>query len=83
MKLYEYQRSRPLIDLGPRSLRFRIFIFFLKTARPIEAKFQVEPSWDEGTKVCSDGPGHMTNMAAMHICCKKLKNSSSLEPKGR
>ena len=25
MNLYEYQRSRPLTDLGPRSLRFNIF----------------------------------------------------------
>ena len=25
------------------------------------------PPWDEGTKVCSNGPGHMTNMAAMSI----------------
>ena len=27
MKLYEYQRSRSFIDLGPRSLRFNIFKF--------------------------------------------------------
>ena len=29
--------------------------------------------WDGGTKVCSNGPGHMTKMAAMAIYCKKLK----------
>ena len=28
MNLYEYQRSRSFIDLGPRSLIFNIFIFF-------------------------------------------------------
>ena len=28
MNLYEYQRSRSFIDLGPRSLGFNIFIFF-------------------------------------------------------
>ena len=26
--VYEYQRSRSFTDLGPRSLRFNIFIFF-------------------------------------------------------
>ena len=30
--------------------------FFLKTAKPIEAKFQMQPSWDRGTKVCSNDP---------------------------
>ena len=35
-------------------------IFSLETARPIEAKFQVQPPWDGGTKVCSNSPGHMT-----------------------
>ena len=34
--------------------------FFLETAKPIEAKFQMEPPWDRGTKVCSNGPGHIT-----------------------
>ena len=28
MNLYEYQRSRSFIDLGPGSLTFNIFIFF-------------------------------------------------------
>ena len=68
MNLYEYQRSRPLIDLGPRSLRFNIlFIFSLETAKPIEAKFQLYPPWVRGTKVCSNGRGHMINMGAMSI----------------
>ena len=40
--------------------------FSLETAGPIEAKFYVEPPWDGGTKVCSNGSGHMTSMAA-HI----------------
>ena len=57
--------------------------FSLETAKPIEAKFHVEPPWDRRTKVCSNGPGHMTNMAAMLIYGKTLKKSSSLEPKGR
>ena len=58
--------------------------FSLETAMPIEANFHMGPSWDWGTKVCSNGPGHMTKMAAMPIHSKKkLKKSSSLEPKGR
>ena len=39
--------------------------FRSESARPIEAKFHVEPPWDRGTKVCSNGLCHMTNMAAM------------------
>ena len=30
-------------------------IFFSKTARPIKAKFYVEPPWESGTKVCING----------------------------
>ena len=57
--------------------------FSLETARPIEAKFHVDPPWDGGMKVCSNGPGHMTKVAAMPIYMYgiNLKKSSSLEPK--
>ena len=57
-------------------------IFSSETTGPIEAKFHMEPPWDRGTKVCSNGPGHLTKMAAMPIYGKNLKKSSSLEPKG-
>ena len=52
MKLYEYQRSRSVIDLGP-NLSDSIFLYFFSsiTTRPIEAKFHTEPSWDGGTKL--------------------------------
>ena len=40
---------------------------------PIEAKFHVGPPWDGGMKVCSNGPGHMINMATMPIYGKNLK----------
>ena len=81
MNLYEYQRSRSFIDLGPRSLRFTFSNFFyLETTRPIEAKFHVEPPWDGGMKVCSNGLGHLTNMATMPIYGINFKRSSSLEP---
>ena len=33
----------------------------------IEAKFHVEPPWNGGTKFWSNGPGHVTKMAAMPI----------------
>ena len=56
--------------------------FSLEITRPVEAKFHVEPPWDGGMKVCSNGPGHMTKMAAMPIYGKNLKKSS-LEPKRR
>ena len=58
-------------------------IFSSKTAWPIKAKFYVEPPWEGGTKVCINGPGHMTKMAAMPIYGKNLKKSSSPEPAGR
>ena len=37
----------------------------LERAKPIEAKFLMESPWHGGTKVCSNGPGHMTIIAAM------------------
>ena len=68
MKLYEYKRSRSLIDLGP-NLSDSIFLNFFSsnTTRPIEAKFHVEPPWDGGTKACPNGPCHMTKIATMPI----------------
>ena len=34
---------------------------------------RMELLWDGGTKVCSNGPGHMTKMVAMPIYGKNLK----------
>ena len=34
---------------------------------PMEIKFFMKSSWDRGMKVCSNGPCHMTRMAAMTI----------------
>ena len=53
-------------------------IFASETTGPIEAKFHVEPPWDGGMKVCSNGSGNMTKMAAMPIYDKNLNKSSSL-----
>ena len=47
--------------------------FSLETARQIEAKFHVRPPWDRRTKVCANGPGHMTKVAAMPIYGINLK----------
>ena len=75
MKLYEYQRSRSLIDIGPNLLDSIFLNFFSSiTTRPIEAKFHVEPPWDKGTKACSNGPSHMSKMAAMPIYGKNPLN---------
>ena len=63
--------------LRPHSLK----IFSSETAWPIKVKFHLEPPWDGGTNVCSNGPGHMTKMAAMPIYGKNLKKSSFPEPK--
>ena len=47
-------------------------IFSSETAWPIKAKFYMEPPWEGGTKVCINGSGHMTKMAAMPIYGKNL-----------
>ena len=84
MKLYEYQRSRSFIDIGPRHPDSTFSnLFFFETARPIEVTFYVEPLSDGGSTVFSNGLGHATNMADMPIYSKNLKQSSSLEPKCR
>ena len=44
-----------------------------ETTGPIKAKFIVEPPYDGGTTVGSNGPGHMTKIAAMPIYGKNLK----------
>ena len=73
MKLYEYQRLRSFIDLGP-SHSDSIFsnLFSSITSRPIEAKFHMALPLDEGMKWSSYGSDHMTKMAAMLIYGKNL-----------
>ena len=70
MNIEGQSHSMTLVQ-GHSDSHFQNF-FSLETARPIEAKFHVEPAWDRGIKVCSNGPGHMTNMAAMPIYGKNL-----------
>ena len=54
-----------------------------ETTGPIEVKFHMESPWDGETKDCSNGPGHMTKMAAMPIYGKNLQKSSPPESKGQ
>ena len=44
----------------------------LKLIGQSKSKFYVEPPWEGETKVCINGPGHMTKMAAMPIYGKNL-----------
>ena len=54
--------------------------FSSETNKPIATKFHIQPPGPLGKKSCSNGLGHMTNMAAMPIYGKNLKKSSSPEP---
>ena len=47
--------------------------FLLETAKPIEAKFHLEPPRDKGMKVCPNGLGRMTKLAAMPTYGKNVK----------
>ena len=40
---------------------------FSSETTPIKLRFHMETPYDAGTKVCSNGPGHMTKMAARPI----------------
>ena len=87
MNLYDYQRSTwtymnikgqgHLLTLvqGHSNSTFSNF-FFLETARTIEAKFYMEHPCYGRTKMCSNGPGYMINMAAMPIYDKNLKRGA-------
>ena len=47
-------------------------LFSLETARPIEAKFYMEPPWDKRMNINKNGLGHLTKMTAMSIYGKNL-----------
>ena len=57
--------------------------FSSETTGLIATKFHIQPPGPLGKKSCSNGLGHMTNMAAMPIYGKNLKKSSSPEPLDR
>ena len=73
MNLYDYQRSRSFTDLGSSrsDSTFSNFVF-LETAWSVEAKFYVEPPWDEGMNLrfmSHDQDGHYA-----HLWYKPLNN---------
>ena len=45
---------------------------FSKATGAIVTKFHIESPWTEGTKLCSNSPGHMTNMPAMPVHGKNV-----------
>ena len=55
---------------------------FSETTGPIKLKFHMQTPEAAGRKVCSNGPGHVTKMAAMPIYGKNSLKSSSPEPEG-
>ena len=48
-------------------------IFSQDTVWPIEAKFHMVYTWEWGTNVCSNGPGHMTKWPPCPYMVKTLK----------
>ena len=75
------QRSRSFFDLDQRSLRFQCWkLFFSKTVRRFGTKVHMKAWGRMGMKIYTNKLGHMTNMAAMPIYGKNLKNSSSPQP---
>ena len=69
---WAYSIGRPLSSVV-RCLPHSLNIFSSETTGPIKVIFHIELLWEGGTKVCSNGAGHMTKMAAMAIYGKNLK----------
>ena len=53
--------------------------FSSETIGPIVTKFHMWSAWVGGTKNCSNGPGHMTKMAAMPIYGLNVKGHSDFK----
>ena len=70
-----YRIGWPLLSVvHVRCCPHSLNIFSSETTGTIKVKFHMELLWDGGTKVCSNGPGHMTKVAAMPYMVKTLKN---------
>ena len=85
----KFWRSKSFGELGLRSHVSCLLTFskdfIIETDEPISFKFHMQPPGKGGKEIyihifC---PGHMTKMAAMTVCGKKLKKSSFPEPLGR
>ena len=70
-------------SVGPSVVRPQFQTTSSETTRPIATKFHTQPPGPSGKKICSNGLGHMTNMAAIPIYGKNLKKSSTPEPLDR
>ena len=68
MKISEYKWSRSFFDFWPKIL---ILWHFLSPQKPTVTKLSVEPSGAEGTKICFNSPGYLTNIADMPVDRKK------------
>ena len=54
------QGNSETLDLDSHILR--VLSISSKTSGPVVTKFHLKPPGVEKTKICSHGPGHMTNM---------------------
>ena len=72
--------SRSFTDLGQSHSDLIFSNFFSSiTAKPIEAKFHVEPPWHRRTNVCSNGLGHITRWPPCPYMVKKKQKFDDLE----
>ena len=55
------------LTLDPGSHSMNISNISSKATGTFVPKFYVEPSGAEGTNICRNSPGHITNMAAMPV----------------
>ena len=63
-ELIVYQSLRRPLSVRPATFSN---IFSSETNGPIKFKIHMETPYDAGTKVCSNGPRHMTKMATTPI----------------
>ena len=81
--MYEYKRSGHSLTLDPGSHSIKISNSSSEATGPFVTKFNIKPSGIEGTNICQNGLGHITNMATMPVDSKCLPKFSSLEPVDR
>ena len=70
MRICEYKSSRSFFD--PGLSKYDTFKNLLKTTKPVITKINIEPPGMEETKICSNHPGYMTNVATTPTYVKKL-----------
>ena len=68
MRMWGYRRSGSFFD----SHSMTIWNISSEATGPVVIRFYVELSGNDGTKICSNGPDLMTNIAAMPVDSKNL-----------